>query len=161
MSRIDVNKLRGVYYNNDSDNYNNSYSSTNDLVDNLSINDELFIDHSMDNLYNDVEEHIVDFISKMPFCDYNNICNKNTKTLAKLEIYYNLLNVIAEFNSITSLSNIVLIYCDYFNLKYETVINELPNGVNMQLYEELKKHTRNIDELDKKFGINKSIKPLF
>ena len=154
--RIDVGKLRGVYYSNDKDSYVDS-SSLSDMKRALSADaDSLSVD-GPDETYDDIEDEIVCYIKAMPVAEYNDISNKNTKMLADLEIYTNLVSVIAGFSSVASLSMIILIYCDYFNLKYEKIINELPNGLKIKLYEELRKHTRNRDILDELFGFENTV----
>lgn len=154
--RIDVGKLRGVYHSNDKDSYIDNSSLSNMKRSLSTDNDSLFVS-GPDETFNDVEDEIVAFIKTMPVADYNDISNKNSKILADLEAYTNLVNVITCFNKITSLSTIILIYCDYFNLKYKKVIMELPNALKMKLYNELKTHTRNYETLDTLFGFENGI----
>ncbi len=160
--RIDVGKLRGIYYNNDRDSYNDNASLAN-LKQSLSTDNDSLCVNTTEIAFNDTEDMIVEYIKALPVADYNDISNKNSKILADLEAYVNLVNVIAVFVDITSLSTIILIYCDYFNLKYEKVIAELPNGLKLKLYDELRMHTRNAEILDSLFGFNSKnlSKPLF
>lgn len=160
--RIDVDKLRGTYYNNGKDTYGDMSSLAGMKQSLLTDNDNL-CENTTEIAFNDTEDMIVEYIKSMPVADYNDISNKNSKILADLEAYVNLVNVIAMFIDIASLSTIILIYCDYFNLKYEKVINELPNGLKLKLYNELRIHTRNVEVLDSLFGFNPSnmSKPLF
>lgn len=160
--RIDVGKLRGVYYSNDRDSYVDNASLSNMKLAISTDNDSLSV-QGPDETFNDVEDEIVAYIKSMPVADYNDISNKSSKILADLEAYTNLVSVVACFNTMTSLSTIILIYCDYFNLKYEKVISELPNGLKVKLYNELKSHTRNHSILDNLFGFEngKHIKRLF
>lgn len=160
--RIDVGKLRGAYYNNDKDMYGDM-SSLSSIKQSMASDFDSLCENTTEIAFNDTEDMIVDYIKSMPVANYNDLSNKNSKQLADLEAYVNLVNVVAMFVDITSLSTIILIYCDYFNLKYEKVINELPNGLKIKLYEELKKHTRNTDILDSLFGFGRVNiqKPLF
>ena len=149
--RIDVGKLRGVYYSNDRDSYVDNASLSSMKIAISTDNESLSV-QGPDETFNDVEEEIVEYIKDMPVAGYNDISDKSSKILADLEAYTNLVNVIACFSKIASLSTIILIYCDYFNLKYDKVITELPNGLKVKLYNELKSHTRNHDILDSLFG---------
>ena len=160
--RIDVGKLRGTYYNNDKDTYGDVLSLSS-MKQSLSTDNDCLCENTTEIAFNDIEDMIVEYIKSMPVADYNDISNKNSKVLADLEAYVNLVNVIAMFVDITSLSTIILIYCDYFNLKYEKVINELLNCLKLKLYDELRIHTRNVKVLDSLFGFNQSnmSKPLF
>lgn len=160
--RIEVVKLRGAYYNNDKDTYGD-VSSLSSMKQTLLTDNDSLCENTTEIAFNDTEDMIVEYIKSMYVADYNDISNKNSKVLADLEAYVNLVKVIAMFIDITSLSTIILIYCDYFNLKYEKVINELPNGLRLKLYDELRIHTRNVKALDSIFGFNQSnmSKPLF
>lgn len=160
--RIDVGKLRGAYYNNDKDSYGDS-ASLSSFKQSLSTDNDCLCENTTEIAFNDTEDMIVEYIKALPVAEYNDIANKNSKVLADLEAYVNLVNVIAAFVDIASLSTIILIYCDYFNLKYEKVIGELPNGLKMRLYGELRTHTRNVNMLDALFGFNHNSqsKPLF
>lgn len=159
--RIDVGKLRGIYYNNDKDVCRDTSSLM--CVKHCIADDAAFAVNAIENDFNDIEVMIVDYIKAMPVADYNDLSNKNSKILADIETYTNLINIIAIFADIASLSTIILIYCDYFSLKYERVISELPNGLKIKLYDELKMHTRNKEILNKLFGFNSNnvLKPLF
>jgi len=160
--RIDVGKLRGAYYNNSKDSYSDSTSLSN-MKQSLSLENDALLVNGPDASFNDVETMIVEHIKTMPVADYNDISNKDSKTLADIEAYTNLINVIAMFNDIASLSTIILIYCDYFNLKYHKVIMELPNGLKLKLYDELKMHTRDHSILESLFGFESGshVKRLF
>lgn len=160
--RIDVGKLRGAYYNNDKEPFSD-VSSLSSMKQTMATDNDAIGVNSTEIAFNDTEDMIVDYIKSMPVAEYNDISIKNGKVLADIEAYVNLVNVIAVFVNITSLSTIILIYCDYFNLKYEKVISELPNGLKLKLYDELRSHTRNTEMLDMLFGFNnKNItKPLF
>lgn len=160
--RIDVGKLRGAYYNNSKESYLDNTSLSN-MKQNLSLENDALLVSGPDASFNDVETMIVEHIKSMPVADYNDLADKNSKTLADIEAYTNLINIIAIFNDIASLSTIILIYCDYFNLKYNKVIMELPNGLKLRLYNELRVHTHNPSILEGLFGFDNSsnVKRLF
>lgn len=160
--RIDVGKLRGAYYNNSKESYSDNMSLSN-MKQSLSLENDALLVSGPDATFNDVETMIVEHIKSMPVADYNDIANKDSKYLADIEAYTNLINVIAMFNDIASLSTIILIYCDYFNLKYHKVIMELPNGLKLKLYNELRIHTHNPAILEGLFGFENGshIKRLF
>lgn len=160
-NRIDVEKLKGIYYNNDD--MCCDMSSLSDIKQTLANDTDMLCDNNAESTYNDVEDMIVEYIRNLPVSEYNNILDKNSKMLADLEAYTNLVLVISKYNQIATLSTIILIFCDYFNLKYENIICELPNGLKIKLYYELKAHIYKSDILDELFGINKNdaSKPLF
>lgn len=160
--RIDVGKLRGTYYNNDKDNYANEVSYV-EMQKSLSTDFESLQDNIIDSDFDDIEDRIVAYIQKMPICNYNDIMNVNSSVLDDIEIHTNLIKVYSDFHNLTSFSTIFLIYCDYFNLKYDKVIKDLPNGAKIKLYMELKRFTRNTDNLANLFGfvIDDNTKKLF
>jgi len=160
--RIDVGKLRGTYYNNDRDNFTYDVSYA-DMQRSLSTDFESLQDNGVDIDFDDIENKIVAFIQSMPIRNYNDILNVNTSILDDIEIHTNLIKVYSEFHDITSFSTIFLIYCDYFSLKYDKVIKDLPNGAKIKLYCELRKFTRNGDNLNNLFGftIDNNTKKLF
>lgn len=160
-NRIDVEKLKGVYYNNaDISCY---ISSLSDIKQTLATDTDMLCDNNTETSFNDVEDMIVEYIKNLPVSEYNNILDKNSKIMTVLEAYANLLLVISKFSQITTLSTIILIFCDYFSLEYENIICELPNGLKIKLYYELKAHIHKTDILDNLCGINKNdaSKPLF
>lgn len=149
--RINVGKLRGSYYNNDRDNYVNDVSYT-DVQKSLATDYESLQDNMDDVDFDDIEASIVRFIQTMPIRNYNDILDKDAGVLDDIEVHTNLIKVYVEFHTLTSFATVFLIYCDYFNLKYEKVIKELPNGAKIQLYGELKHFTRNTENLNNLFG---------
>ncbi len=160
--RIDVGKLRGTYYNNDKDNYTYDVSYA-EMQKSLSTDFESLQDNVVDLDFDDIEDRIVAYIQKMPIHNYNDILNVDSNILDDIEIHTNLIKVYSDFHTITSFSTIFLIYCDYFNLKYDKVIKDLPNGAKIKLYTELKKFTRNTNNLVNLFGfiIDENTKKLF
>lgn len=149
--RIDVGKLRGSYYNNERENYVSEVSYA-DVQKSLATDYDSLQDN-MDGIdFDDIENRIVKYIQTMPICNYNDILNSDTGVLDDIEIHTNLIKVYAEFHTMTSFSTVFLIYCDYFNLKYNKVIKDLPNGAKIQLYGELRNFTRNTENLDTLFG---------
>lgn len=140
--RIDVNKLRGIYYNNDKDTFAEA-DSISSMKRVMADDMDVFAVNDYGGMVDEIEESVVNYIKTMDIRDCNDIFNVDSRKLGIAEIPMNLLKIYVIFKNITSLSNILLIYCDYFNLKYDMVIKDLPNGAKVKLYEELSKYTTN------------------
>lgn len=140
--RIDVNKLRGIYYNNDKDSFAES-DSISSMKRVMAEDMDVFAVSDYGGVVDEIEESVVNYIKTMDIRDCNDIFNVDSRKLGIADIPMNLLKIYVVFKNITTLSNILLIYCDYFNLKYDSVIKDLPNGAKVKLYEELSKYTTN------------------
>lgn len=152
MGKIDVNKLKGKYYNNDKDSYYDSTMSLGDVKTNISVTDTEPSYSDNGELYDDLEAVLVDYIRKQPFAEYNNILDDNSQTMTKSEMTDYLLQTYVVFKSEMSLCFVLLTFCDYFNIEYIKLIKELPNSIQTQLYEELLNHTSRKDRLNEVFN---------
>lgn len=140
--RIDVNKLRGIYYNNDKDSYAEA-DSISSMKRAMAEDADAFAVNGYGGVVDEIEDGVVKYIKTMYIRECNDIFNADSRKLGIADIPMNLLKIYGVFKNVTSLSNILLIYCDYFNLKYEVVIKDLPNGAKVKLYEELSRYTTN------------------
>lgn len=144
MGRIDVGKLRGRYYNNDKDNYYETSTSLSDVKSTVSVSDcDAYYNMDGYDAYNDSEELVVKYIKSQPFSDYNNILDEDSQSMSKIEMAEYFLQTYIEFQDELSVSFILLTFCDYFSIGYQKIIKDLPNAIQLKLYDELSKYTKN------------------
>jgi hypothetical protein len=144
MGRIDVGKLKGKYYNNDKDNYYETSTTLSDIKTSVSATDcDSWYNVDGYDAYNDSEEIVVNYIKSQPFSDYNNMLDENGQSMSKVEMLEYFLKTYIEFQDEMSVSFVLLTFCDYFNINYLKIIKDLPNAIQLKLYHELSKYTRN------------------
>lgn len=155
MSRIDVGKLKGKYYNNDKDNYYETSTTLSGAKMVMSVTDcDTYYNTGYDTGYSDSEEIIVNYIKNQPFAEYNNLLNKDSQLMTKIEMNEYMLQTYMEFQKEMSVSFVLLTFCDYFNINYLRLIKDLPNAIQLKLYYELLKYTNKKDMLDGVFSFD-------
>lgn len=150
---IDVKKLKGKYYDNSKEDY---YDGSSTLVDakgdmSISMDDDNF---AYGGNSDGVDEMIIDYIQKQPFRDYNNMLDKDTELMSKIEMSDYFLQTYLEFYKEVSTCAILVVFCDYFNFDYINIIRELPNFIQMNIYNELSKIEKNRELLNDAFSFN-------
>ena len=118
--RIDVNKLRGIYYNNDKDTFAEA-DSISSMKRVMADDMDVFAVNDYGGVVDEIEESVVNYIKTMDIRDCNDIFNMDSRKLGIAEIPMNLLKIYVIFKNITSLSNILLIFNDHIIFEVEIV----------------------------------------
>lgn len=146
MPRINVDNIRGRYYNN-TENIDNTDRIC-EMKQGLASDLHIFASTEEDSyFYSSVEENVIRYIKTLPIKDCNNLLDRRTRKIAVSEIPENILKIYSQFKASITLTLIINIYCDYFSMEYDLVIKQLPNNMKLKLYDELSTHTVNKEYL--------------